>query len=411
MKKILCKKINLFFSQDRGSIAVVTTLLIVILFGFAGLAIDVGIWYSQKRQLQLAADAGAAGGVFALGITGQSTVTAYATYDASLNGCTTANNCTITAVNTPPSSGPYAGNNSAVEVILQKPAELFFAGFFLSSAPVINVRGVATLQASSNICYGSLGTNGITMVGTSNLSAPNCSVYSGNNITLSGNPGIVADKVYSVGTINDPSKVHTSAGGTIQNAPALIDLYANLAVPSYSGCTYTNYSGSPAALSPGVFCGGVKITGGVITMSPGTYIIDGGNFSLSGGTVINGTGVTLVFTSSAGTNYPNIDITGGVILNLSAPTSGTFNNVLMYEDRNATPTPSVKIAGNTGSALTGLLYFPSADVTLTGVSTTLSTACLRAIGKSLTINGTSSTNSGPTCTAAQSPLGVAALVE
>jgi len=408
MKKILFEKIGHFFSQDKGTVVILTAFLMVVCLGFAGLAVDVGLWYSQKRQLQLAADAGAAGGAFASARTGTSTVIAYATYDASLNGCTTANNCTIT-VNAPPSSGPNAANTNAVEVILSKPSQLYFASFLLSSAPTINARAVATLKGSTNVCFGSLGAGGISMVGNSTLTAQNCSLYSGNNISLSGHPTITADRVYTVGTINDTSNVH-AANGTFQNSPALLDLYSNLAIPAYSGCTYTNYSGSPAAITPGVFCGGVHVTGGTITMSPGTYIINSGDFKLSGNTVLSGTGVTLIFTSSTGTNYPDVDITGGVTLNLSPPTSGNFNGILMYEDRKA-PTPSVKIAGNSVSALQGLLYFPSADVTLTGVSTTLSTSCLRTIGKSLTLKGTSDTISGSGCSAAQSPLGVPALIE
>ena len=146
-------------------------------------------------------------------------------------------------------------------------------------------------------------------------------------------------------------------------------------------------------------------------MAPGTYIVNGGTVDLHGNTTLNGTGVTLVLTSSTGTSYPSVDIAGTVNLNLSAPTSGTFNNILIYEDRNAPSSTTVKIAGNTTSNLQGLIYVPSADLTLTGVSTTGSNSCLRAIAGSITVNGTSDTTSGPGCTAPQSPLAMTALVE
>ncbi len=410
MKETLLKKLKCFSSQDNGAIAIFMAFLMVALLGFAGLAIDAGLWNSQKRQLQLAADAAAVGGVFALGKTGQSTITAYATYDAGLNGCTSANNCTIVSISNPPTSGSQAGNTNAVEVILSKPTQLFFTSLFLSTAPTINVRAVATLSSSKNVCFGSLGINGIGLVGNSTINAPNCTVYSNTNLSLKGTTSITAGSVNTVGTINDTSHI-TATSGITQNAPALIDLYQTLAVPSYSGCDHTNYSGSPASITPGVYCGGFKATGGTITMAPGTYIVNGGDVDLHGNTTLNGTGVTLVLTSSTGTNYPQVDIAGTVNLNLSAPTSGTFNNILMYEDRNAPSSTTVKIAGNTTSNVQGVVYVPSADLTLTGVSTTGSNACLRAIASTITINGTSDTFSGPGCTAPQSPLAMTALVE
>lgn len=46
-------------SDDDGAIAVVVALLAVVLFGFGALVIDVGALYSERRQLQVGADAAA----------------------------------------------------------------------------------------------------------------------------------------------------------------------------------------------------------------------------------------------------------------------------------------------------------------------------------------------------------------
>ena len=45
--------------NDRGAVSVLVALLMVVLLGFAALAIDVGMLYSEKAQLQNGADAGA----------------------------------------------------------------------------------------------------------------------------------------------------------------------------------------------------------------------------------------------------------------------------------------------------------------------------------------------------------------
>jgi Flp pilus assembly protein TadG len=45
--------------RDRGQVLVLFALSIIVLFSFAGLAFDVGRFYSEKRFLQNAADAAA----------------------------------------------------------------------------------------------------------------------------------------------------------------------------------------------------------------------------------------------------------------------------------------------------------------------------------------------------------------
>lgn len=45
--------------DDSGAVAVVFALVFLVIVGFAALAVDVGYWYSAKRQLQSAADAAA----------------------------------------------------------------------------------------------------------------------------------------------------------------------------------------------------------------------------------------------------------------------------------------------------------------------------------------------------------------
>lgn len=45
--------------QERGAVAVIVAILLVVLLGFAALAVDMGLLYSEKAQLQNGADAGA----------------------------------------------------------------------------------------------------------------------------------------------------------------------------------------------------------------------------------------------------------------------------------------------------------------------------------------------------------------
>ena len=85
------------------------------------------------------------------------------------------------------------------------------------------------------------------------------------------------------------------------------DPYVRLEVPSYPGCTRTRYrldERKTETISPGIYCGGIEVAGGAtLSLDPGTYILDRGNFAVSGNGTVKGTGVTLVLTSRTGSNY------------------------------------------------------------------------------------------------------------
>ena len=58
--------------------------------------------------------------------------------------------------------------------------------------------------------------------------------------------------------------------------------------------------------------------GVAVTLRPGIYIFDKGLMKINGNATLNGTAVTLVFTSSTGTNYATATIfNGGAIVTLS----------------------------------------------------------------------------------------------
>ena len=61
----------------------------------------------------------------------------------------------------------------------------------------------------------------------------------------------------------------------------------------------------------------VAAGGATLNLSPGVYIINGGNLSVKGGATINATGgVTIILTSSSGSNYGTVSIAGGTNVNV-----------------------------------------------------------------------------------------------
>jgi hypothetical protein len=189
-------------------------------------------------------------------------------------------------------------------------------------------------------------------------------------------------------------------------APATADPYASLAVPSYSTCNQTNYtlSGGSATISPGVYCGGITVSGGAqLTMNSGVYILNGDpthpghspdSFTVSGGSTVTGSGVSIVLTNNTGNSndWGAVTISGGTTVTLTPPTSGTMQGVAIYMDRNApllNNHDTANFSGGSSMSITGSLYFPTELVNYCGGSSTAS-ACLQLIARTVNYSGGSS---------------------
>lgn len=391
-----------FGSQDKGAVAIVTGLVIVVCIGFAALAIDVTIWYSEKRKLYMAATAGAVGGALALVKTGASTVNANATHDVHLNGCTGANNCTIVAINNPPLSGPKAGNSKSVEVILSKPAELYLSGLFLGSPPTITARAVAGQKDGGN-CLLSLANSGvgIKIAGGASYLSSGCNIYvnslDSKALTLGGGGTLtITDGTINVvgGYTGTPSPTPTTG------VSPLSDPFSGVNFPSPpAGCDQTNFrvNNTTETINPGVFCGGIKlVSAAILNMNPGVYFLvnEGntpGNFDASAQSTINGNGVTIILTKQpSGTKYGEVGFAAGLTANLSPPTTGDTAEFLFYGDKNAPLGTTHKLSGGTSQLLSGIGYFPSSDVDYNGRAFGGGNPCFQLVAQHITLTGSPS---------------------
>jgi hypothetical protein len=95
----------------------------------------------------------------------------------------------------------------------------------------------------------------------------------------------------------------------------------------------------PNGYSPGYYSGGINIpSGGTINLMPGDYYLDSPESSspsdatmyMNGGTLI-GEGVTLHIIGDA--NY-GVNVGGSTLIDISAPTDGTYAGVSIYQKRN-----------------------------------------------------------------------------
>ena len=98
--------------------------------------------------------------------------------------------------------------------------------------------------------------------------------------------------------------------------------YARLAVPDFSGCTRINYKldrQKTETVTPGVYCGGIEVTSGAtLNLESGAYILDQGNFAVSGNATVTGAGVTIILSRNR-SSYGTVDIRNGSTIAISGP--------------------------------------------------------------------------------------------
>lgn len=255
-----------------------------------------------------------------------------------------------------------------------------FASLFLPNGARITAEATATLINTGDVCVLALENSdntGIIMTGSSIVDL-NCAMVtnsvSASAITATGATRVIASPMIASGGI--PQSSNYSPGTVLlPYSIAQPDPYAylgNPVIPSGSKRMDVNPNNSA-------------------NLAPGTYYIDATDFSVNSQATLNGTGVTIVLTSSSAAGNPGsvstTKMNGGATINLSAPTSGEYKGVLFYRDRRATNTTSV-LNGNSSSVMRGAVYFPSSTLEFTG-NTGMNIDCIQLVTWRLVFSGNS----------------------
>jgi hypothetical protein len=398
--------------KEAGQAVVFAAVGMTIFLGFAGLAIDMGVLRYDKRLQQSAADAAALAGASDLGHGG---VTSGAQGASAANGFTDngggqVKNCGPNAaigtvcvqINNPPadatvngitiSAGPHTGNGNYVEALVSVVQPTYFMRALGITKQSVTARAVATNLSGAGPNAGCLYTlgppssaiEGVNLNGNATLNAPTCGIEDNGNYNTQGNSLFVSAGSFGV----SGSKNVSGPGGSVTCAvpgpcpqydvPAGADPLASKQnpitpppqpAPSQS-CTPTSgkdpcnvTTSGTQTLQPGEFTSITIGKNSTVTLNPGIYYIDGsGGISFNGSATLTGSGVMFYFTNGASINA----VGGGNQLSniqLSAPTTGNYAGILMYEDpldTNTGPGPNKgpTLGGNDKSVFQGVLYFP-----------------------------------------------------
>jgi Putative Flp pilus-assembly TadE/G-like len=315
------------FRRDRSANAALTFgLAAPVLFGMVAVAVDYSRAAAGKSKLQAVADGAAlyAAREFQMAQSKPEVIVA-------------------AALNYARSQAPDAQANAiadpssyTVNVVLEKHYELTIGKAVFGGDMHVRVNATARMTGGLPLCLIGLepvGPRAITLQTSARMTAPSCLVYS-NSI----NPyGLVSEDaaVLQAGYI-------CSAGGRVKttdtnyspqpmtDCPVIPDPLAARQPPPDGPCNHLLkvVSGEVAALSPGVYCGGLTVTNGAeVTLKPGIYTIKG-PLLVNGGATLKGENVALYMKGL----LSSLIFETASIIRLTAPKDGPLAGILIYDD-------------------------------------------------------------------------------
>jgi len=155
----------------------------------------------------------------------------------------------------------------------------------------------------------------------------------------------------------------------------------------------STWSGTKNLSGNVMICGDLQLTGNVTVNAPSNavLVIENGRLDTNGYRIqtSSGSGLTIVFSGSNGGSYIHAP-TGSGTLDITAPTSGPWSGVMIYQDPKLTSGVDISAAGASPSwNITGLVYLPHSSVTLKGAinKSSYGGSCFVAVVDNLVMKG------------------------
>jgi hypothetical protein len=390
------RPLRAFLRDTSGNYAIIGALMSPVLIGAAGLATEGGLWYHTHQTLQGAADSAALSAAARYGLNVNANLNVQADAVVATYGYVNGANGAVVTVNRPASTGAYTGNSKAVEVIITFQQARLLSSIYNTGPVTLRGRAVALPGSNGTGCVLSLNAaiaGGVESKGNSAVNLSACSLYdnSSNSAALvnGGTASINAESVNVVGNVSGGAGITTTNGTNVGVSPTS-DPYANVPEPPVGACDYNNKTyKNTHTINPGVYCNGIQLNAGaVVTLNPGVYVIDRGSLQIAGGATFQGTGVTIFFTSSTGSNYADARINGGATIALTGPNTGPYSGIVMFGDRDMPVGTTFKFNGGAGQVLGGAVYVPKGAVEYAGGSN-VNVNCTQVIGDTISFVGNS----------------------
>jgi Flp pilus assembly protein TadG len=355
--------------NQRGQSLVLAAILMTILVGFTGLAIDGGEATAQQQLVRNAADGASLAAAYGIAVQGDTlaAATTQASYILSADGLPTSD-LTLSFLDSGGAVTATPASVATVRAVVAHNSGTYFLG--VVGFPSIRITGSA--DASTTMTGGGAGggtSSPICAICLMKGSGTDFSTGASAVLTLSGPLQVNSNGVPALDIGNNTVVTATQAlipsGGTVRYgsgasltpaptvSPAISDPFPTLAAPSIGGAAaaYTAPGGT-SSISAGLYSTITVPGGATLTLNAGIYVVTGA-LNLTGGTV-RGSGVMIYLACAA---YPTacpgggsgavVSISSGSSINLAPPTSGTYVGISLFADRNNGATSTVS-----GSSLT-----------------------------------------------------------
>ncbi|MCI0549479.1 MAG: pilus assembly protein TadG-related protein [Anaerolineae bacterium] len=371
------------YPSEKGQALVIITLAAVVMFGFAALAIDGSMVFSDKRHAQNAADTAALAG--ALAYSRGNEIDDAAEGRATSNGYDggTMNDVTVTVTDVPSGECPANTQGKDIKVDIVSHVNTTFARVIgrtqMTNAVTATSRSCGSYYgppfdgnaivalAPSGTGFDANGTPDWTITGGGIMSNSSSS----SAVACGGSATITAPSVTVVG---DTDIDGCSTIGSTPNEEASQLTYSDYSAlfPRQPTCNGTaTFSGGQWHPQSGADGSQVMFTSGNMDFAPGLYCIMNSTIGPYHGK-LTGTEVTFYIPSISF----ELKFDGnGNSFNATAPTSGEYKGVLMYlaplVDSNGNlldSSQALDLRGNGDEDIIGAIIAPSADVTMFGNS-------------------------------------------
>jgi hypothetical protein len=372
--------------RETGQALVMTLVGFVFVMGILGLVVDVGWGYFRREVAQAAADSAAlaavgrasdaggpitcgAGGIVCQGSTSCSSATAGTNFKTACqygvqNGVANAD-LSIAAGTSTPVSGVAV--SYWVTATVREPLGLtFLSAMGFHSATVAASATAASIGIGDGCIYVLDPTANQAFVMNGSAVTTGCGVYIDSNSTTNaffGNGSSLSVGSSSLNMVIGAGEVCNGCGSypaSPNRGAAVGDPLASVPAPTFSGCDQTNYlyngNGIAPTLTPGVYCGGIRLNGsGTVNFNPGMYILNGGGLTINGSQSVTANGV-FFYNTSAG--YPSgpLLINGSGTEVFTPETAGVYQGIVFYQDHHVCSSAINAINGGNKLLYTGTLY-------------------------------------------------------
>lgn len=348
-----------FLRAETGNVAILFAVLGALLIGAAGIGIDFVRWGAQRAALQEAADAGAIAGAVELGLGGANVVNRAKTRAQKL---AQSNQFGELGDFTPVVAVDKTAQT--VTVSLSGPAKRGLSKLIIKTESTLAANATARVAGKTVACIYALNptaSQALSGNGSAIVQGTNCAIYINSSAAdaLTNSGTIAANLICVVGGYSGSG--YTPAPTT--GCPPVADPFAALVIPTAGGCTamnaqYTN----DAALNPGVYCGGLRVTGNAtLTLAPGAYHIVDGALKIASGASVVGSEVVFILSGTA-----TLDISGSGAALTTPPTSGALAGYSIVQDRAAPLGTVSKVTGEGRFEFPGIVYLPRTDLDIAG---------------------------------------------